>query len=58
MQKKDKKDLLMVAEKNLENSIKRYLQSNLQNEKILKDLKLVFDLKKIPKRIEVFDNSH
>ena len=48
----------MVAEKNLENSIKRYLQSNLQNEKILKDLKLAFDLKKIPKRIEVFDNSH
>ena len=56
--KGQKKDLLMVAEKNLENSIKRYLQSNLQNEKILKDLKLTFDLKKIPKRIEVFDNSH
>ena len=42
----------MVAEKNLENSIKRYLQSNLQNEKILKDLKLVFDLKKFQKELK------
>ena len=43
--KGQKKDLLMVAEKNLENSIKRYLQNNLQNEKILRDLQLTFDLK-------------
>ena len=42
----------MVAEKNLENSIKRYLQSNLQNEKILKDLKLAFDLKKFQKELK------
>ena len=42
----------MIVEKNLENSIKRYLQSSLQNEKILKDLKLTFNLKKIPKRIQ------
>ena len=56
--KGEKKDLLMIAEKNLENSIRRYVNNKSERKELLLDLKIKFGLKKIPNRIEIFDNSH
>lgn len=48
------KDQEQIAEQNLEQK----LVQNLSNTKILIDVKNLFDLNEVPKRIEVYDNSH
>lgn len=53
-----KKDLINYALKNAADSIKRKAQESDSMNKILKQLVSIFDLKNIPQRIEVYDNSH
>ena len=48
------KDHEQLAIQNLEQKISH----NLSNKKLLLEIKKIFDLKKIPQRIEVYDNSH
>lgn len=53
-----KKELTDIAMNNLGDFIERYYHNIKTNEQVLIDLKETFDLPKIPKRIEIFDNSH
>lgn len=48
------KDQEAIALQNLEQK----LLQNLDNKKLLLEVKKIFELEKIPKRIEVYDNSH
>jgi len=53
-----KKDLINYALKNAADSLKLKAQESGSMNKILKELATIFDLKKVPQRIEVYDNSH
>lgn len=53
-----KKDLINYALKNAVDSVKRKAQETESMNKVLKELTTIFDLKKTPQRIEVYDNSH
>jgi len=53
-----KNDLIHYALKNAADSLKRKEQESDSMNKILKELVTIFDLKKTPQRIEVYDNSH
>jgi len=52
----DKLKLSKIALENAKESLSQYLNKN--NDNILGEIKELFDLKKIPYRIEIFDNSH
>ena len=52
------KDLVILAEQNLETSIKKNSKNIITNQEVKINLKKAFSLKKIPNRIEVYDNSH
>lgn len=53
-----KKELINYALKNAADSMKRKAQESENMNKILHQLMSIFDLKQIPQRIEVYDNSH
>ncbi len=54
--KGDKLKLVNIAKQNAKESLSQYLNKN--SDSLLEEIKDIFDLKKIPYRIEVFDNSH
>lgn len=57
--KKGEKSQLMTDNKNITIQIlEQKISHNMSNKKLLMELKKVFDLPKIPQRIEVYDNSH
>ncbi len=57
--KKGEKLQLMTDNKNIAIQIlEQKISHNMSNKKLLMELKKVFDLPKIPQRIEVYDNSH
>ena len=57
--KKGEKSQLMTDNKNIAIQIlEQKISHNMSNKKLLMELKKVFDLPKIPQRIEVYDNSH
>lgn len=53
-----KKDLVDNTEKNLNDFAERHYHNIKTNKQTLSDLKDIFQLPKIPKRIEIYDNSH
>lgn len=52
----EKLKLINIAKENAKELLSQYLNKNSGN--LLEELKELFDLKKIPMRIEIFDNSH
>lgn len=57
--KKGEKSQLMTDNKKIAIQIlEQKISHNMSNKKLLMELKKVFDLPKIPQRIEVYDNSH
>ncbi len=54
--KGDKLKLINIAKENAKEYLSQYLNKNTNS--ILEEIKELFDLKKTPYRIEVFDNSH
>ncbi len=52
----DKLKLINIAKQNAKESLSQYLNKN--SNSILEEIKELFDLKKTPYRIEIFDNSH
>ncbi len=52
----DKLKLANIAKDNAKEALSQYLNKN--NDNILEEIKELFDMKKTPIRIEVFDNSH
>ena len=56
--KGERKKIIEHALDNAKHALKRHQINLLSNEKNLLDIKNTFSLKKIPKRIEVYDNSH
>jgi len=55
-QKGEKLKLINIAKQNAQELLSQYKNKN--DGKILEEIKELFDLKKLPLRIEVFDNSH
>ena len=55
-QKGEKLRLINIAKENAKELLSQYKNKN--DGKILEEIKELFDLKKLPLRIEVFDNSH
>ena len=55
-QRGDKLKLIKIAQENAKENLSQYLNKNSDN--ILEEIKELFDLKKTPYRIEIFDNSH
>ncbi len=55
-QKGDKLKLINIARENAKEKLSQYLNKN--SNSILEEIKDLFDLKKTPYRVEVFDNSH
>ena len=56
--KGERRKIILHALDNAENALKRHQINLLSNEKNLLNLKETFNLEKIPRRIEVYDNSH
>ena len=56
--KGEKQKIIKHALENSKNALQRYQNNLLSNEKNLLLLKNAFNLKKTPKRIEIYDNSH
>jgi len=56
--KGERRKIILHALDNAKHALKRHQINLLSNERNLLDLKETFNLEKIPKRIEVFDNSH
>lgn len=54
----DKKRLVDMAQKNAEESLARMLAESKEQARLLQRVAEIFDLKKAPARIEVYDNSH
>jgi len=52
----DKLKLINIAKRNAKEYLSQYLNKN--SDSLLEEIKELFDLKKTPYRIEVFDNSH
>jgi len=57
-QRGQKLDLIKDQEKLALLSIERKISQNLSNKDLLLEVKKIFGLKKMPQRIEVYDNSH
>ncbi len=57
-QKGNKQKLLAQVLENAKNALRQKIAFNFSIEKNLKEMAIVFDLPKIPERIEVYDNSH
>jgi excinuclease ABC subunit C len=53
-----KRELVLQATRNAKEAVSRKLAETASQERLLKELVKVFDLPDIPKRIEVYDNSH
>ena len=53
-----KKEILSIAEENAKKDLKSFIESDLENEQILINLKRILRLNKMPLKIECFDNSH
>ncbi len=56
--KSRRKELIEMAEKNLEEDIKKIMQSDYKLDKGMKDLKEILNLRELPVRIECFDISN
>ena len=56
--KGNKLDIIKFATENAKVALERNQKESIKNLKILKNLKKEFELKNIPKRIEIYDNSH
>jgi len=54
--KGDKLKLINIAKQNAKEYLSQYLNKN--SDSLLEEIKELFDLKKTPYRIEIFDNSH
>ena len=54
----DKRELVAQASRNAAEALSRKLAETASQERLLKDLAKAFDLPEMPKRIEVYDNSH
>ena len=54
----DRRRLMDQASRNAEEALERHLAETTTQGKILRDLADTFDLADVPKRIEVYDNSH
>ncbi len=57
-QKGDKLQLVKDHENIALQNLERKISHNLKNKELLIEVKKLFDLKKIPQRIEIYDNSH
>ena len=57
-QRGDKRELVAQASRNAAEALSRKLAETASQERLLKDLAKAFDLPDMPKRIEVYDNSH
>ena len=57
-QRGDKRELVAQASRNASEALSRKLSETASQQRLLKDLAKAFDLKDMPKRIEVYDNSH
>ena len=53
-----KRELVVQASNNAKEALSRKLAETASQERLLKEVKKVFDLPDLPKRIEVYDNSH
>ncbi|MEZ5690973.1 MAG: excinuclease ABC subunit UvrC [Rickettsiales bacterium] len=54
----DKHELMKQAHINAKDALNRHIISNLSQKVVLEEVKKLFDLPDMPKRIEVYDNSH
>ncbi len=54
----DKKRVVDMARKNAEESLARAMAENVEQKKLLQKVAETFGLKRSPRRIEVYDNSH
>ena len=57
-QRGEKRDLVMQAQANASEALGRKLAETQSQSRIFEAVRKVFDLKEVPKRIEVYDNSH
>ncbi|MES2215331.1 MAG: excinuclease ABC subunit UvrC [Pseudomonadota bacterium] len=53
-----KLQLLQSFENSLEQALQLHVKKNIQNRGVLEEVQKLFDLEDIPRRIEVYDNSH
>ena len=58
IQKGERQKIINHALENSKNALQRYQNNLLSNKKNLSLLQKAFELKEIPKRIEIYDNSH
>lgn len=54
----DKRQIVAMAQSNAESSLVRHKAQKASDSEGLKSIKLIFNLREIPQRIEVYDNSH
>ncbi len=57
-QRGDKRELVAQASRNAAEALSRKLSETASQQRLLKDLAKAFDLQALPKRVEVYDNSH
>ena len=57
-QRGDKRELVAQASRNAAEALSRKLSETASQQRLLKDLAKAFDLQTLPKRVEVYDNSH
>ncbi len=53
-----RKQLIQFAQRNADDALERFLIARKSDEVLLKDVAELFELEEIPRRIEVYDNSH
>jgi len=53
-----KLQLLQSFEHQAQTALENYIKSTLKQERVFKDLQILFNLPSIPERIEIYDNSH
>lgn len=53
-----KKNLITMALKNASEALARKMAETLEQQKMMAGVAALFDIKKVPERIEVYDNSH
>ncbi len=57
--KKGKKsDLIKMTENNISNSIEKFVNNSKDSNELISELSKTFKLNTVPKRIEIYDNSH
>lgn len=57
-QRGEKKELIEQAQRNAREALLRHISTNISQKSALQGVKELFGLSEIPKRIEVYDNSH